>query len=378
MVKLHHVTFAWRGGGDDVMVTGDPAGGWTHTLTMTKVHSEAGGDGASNDDTSSKDKDDTSVTHVATCILPTGTFRFKFIVDGVWTVDPNYPIIADEAENVNNEIFVGAAHWPFQWVQMPTAAPPGPAGGGVNYSPVALDMHVPDRETAAAAGVAKVGKSGRDRRVRDFKESDADAARERMAEKRRADAERARELYSSSKNRSGIVTSSIDKFRPPSTDEDDPENPDDGSDVSGGSGNTSGDASGDASGGESSLEPTSSVANNSVSQGGPKVGAGSSFPKKVAVSKKNYTTKSEHDDAVERERTAAFERLKFMRAERDAQASNPSAPGYVNPSEGEGVVAASPAAATRRDLLTLEERVTRVERILNSNNLTEEQWLNEG
>ena len=130
------------------MVTGDPAGGWTHTLTMTKVH----GDGASNDDTSSKD--DTSVTHVATCILPTGTFRFKFIVDGVWTVDPNYPIIADEAENVNNEIFVGAAHWPFQWVQMPTAAPPGPSGGGVNYSPVALDMHVPDRETAAAAGVA--------------------------------------------------------------------------------------------------------------------------------------------------------------------------------------------------------------------------------
>ena len=93
-----------------------------------------------------------------------------------------------------------------------------------------------------------------------------------------------------------------------------------------------------------------------MSQGGPKVGAGSSFPKKVAVSKKNYTTKSEHDDAVERERTAAFERLKFMRAERDAQASNPSAPGYVNPSEGEGVVAASPAAATRRDLLTLEER----------------------
>ena len=119
MVKLHHVTFAWRGGGDDVMVTGDPAGGWTHTLTMTKVHG-ADGDGASNDDKSSKD--DTSVTHVATCILPTGTFRFKFIVDGVWTVDPNYPIIADEAENVNNEIFVGAAHWPFQWVQMPTAA----------------------------------------------------------------------------------------------------------------------------------------------------------------------------------------------------------------------------------------------------------------
>ena len=79
------------------------------------------------------------------------------------------------------------------------------------------------------------------------------------------------------------------------------------------------------------------------------------------------------------ERAAAFERLKFMRKEREAQASNPSAPGYkLSPSEGEGVVAASPAAATQSDLLTLEERVSRVERILNSNNLTEEQWLNEG
>ena len=97
------------------------------------------------------------------------------------------------------------------------------------------------------------------------------------------------------------------------------------------------------------------------------------------MSKGSYTTKSEHETAVEQERAAAFERLKFMRKEREAQASNPSAPGYkLSPSEGEGVVAASPAAATQSDLLTLEERVSRVERILNSNNLTEEQWLNEG
>ena len=98
------MTFVWRGGGDDVMITGDPAGGWTHTLTMTKVN-EIGGDGPLNDQS--------AATHVATCILPTGTFRFKFIVDGAWIVDPNYPIIADEAENVNNEIFVGAAHGRF-------------------------------------------------------------------------------------------------------------------------------------------------------------------------------------------------------------------------------------------------------------------------
>ena len=99
----------------------------------------------------------------------------------------------------------------------------------------------------------------------------------------------------------------------------------------------------------------------------------------LQVSRGSYTTKSEHETAVEQERAAAFERLKFMREEREAQASNPSAPGYkLSPSEGAGVVAASPAVATHADLLTLEERVSRVERILNSNNLTEEQWLNEG
>ena len=182
-----------------------------------------------------------------------------------------------------------------------------------------------------------------------------------MMEKRRADAERARSLYASSKNRSGIVTSSIDKFRPPSSDED---------------GDEDGDGDGGDDEGESpELPPPSAVANNTVST----VGADSSFPKKVEVSKGSYTTKSEHETAVEQERAAAFERLKFMRKEREAQASNPSAPGYkLSPSEGEGVVAASPAAATQSDLLTLEERVSRVERILNSNNLTEEQWLNEG
>ena len=67
------------------------------------------------------------------------------------------------------------------------------------------------------------------------------------------------------------------------------------------------------------------------------------------MSKGSYTTKSEHETAVEQERAAAFERLKFMRKEREAQASNPSAPGYkLSPSEGEGVVAASPARLPNR------------------------------
>ena len=174
-------------------------------------------------------------------------------------------------------------------------------------------------------------------------------------EKRRADAERAgrcRQLEESIRDRDQLDR----QVQAMSSDEDD-DGDDDGDDD------------------ERTPElPPSAVANNTVST----VGADSSFPKKVEVSKGSYTTKSEHETAVEQERAAAFERLKFMR-EREAQASNPSAPGYkLGPSEGRGVVAASPAAATQSDLLTLEERVSRVERILNSNNLTEEQWLNEG
>ena len=99
------------------------------------------------------------------------------------------------------------------------------------------------------------------------------------------------------------MTSSIDKFRPPSSDED---------------GDEDGDGDGGDDEGESpELPPPSAVANNTVST----VGADSSFPKKVEVSKGSYTTKSEHETAVEQERSAAFERLKFMRKEREAQAS---------------------------------------------------------
>lgn len=51
--------------------------------------------------------------------------------------------------------------------------------------------------------------------------------------------------------------------------------------------------------------------------------------------------------------------------------------GDVTPSEGP-VAAAVPAAVSRQDLLTLEERVARIERILNSHNMGDELRLNEG
>jgi hypothetical protein len=149
LVKLHHVTFAWRGGGNDVMVTGDPAGGWTHTLTLSKPAAAAGGGEGD------VEEEDDDAPHSVSCILPTGTFRFKFIVDGQWTVSPNYPIVADDGDNVNNEIFVGAASWPFEWVQVPTAA-----GGVAGPKPkmdiiqISQDVRVPEKELAEKEGVS--------------------------------------------------------------------------------------------------------------------------------------------------------------------------------------------------------------------------------
>ena len=36
LVKLHHVTINWYGGGEDVQIAGDVAGGWTHTLATSE------------------------------------------------------------------------------------------------------------------------------------------------------------------------------------------------------------------------------------------------------------------------------------------------------------------------------------------------------
>ena len=71
-----------------------------------------------------------SPTHSAIAILPTGAYRFKFIVDGQWVAAASsiYPTVTDTAGNVNNEVFVGAASWPFEWVRVPSAYPAGPPG----------------------------------------------------------------------------------------------------------------------------------------------------------------------------------------------------------------------------------------------------------
>ena len=45
-----------------------------------------------------KDGDVHSVIHA----LPRGTYEFKFIVDEVWRIDPNLPVVRDANGNLNN------------------------------------------------------------------------------------------------------------------------------------------------------------------------------------------------------------------------------------------------------------------------------------
>lgn len=109
------------------------------------------------------------------------------------------------------------------------------------------------------------------------------------------------------------------------------------------------------------------------------------WPKKVNVSVDDFMTKKEHNEveaavkveAARVERVTAFARLAFSRKERAKAARHPDVLGDVQPSDGP-VAAAVPAAVSRQDLLTLEERVSRIERILIAHNIGEDQWLNEG
>ena len=131
LVKLHHVTINWYGGGEDVQIAGDVAGGWTHTLATRRTNEDELS--RANDKVPLSDANDEvrrSPTHSAIAILPTGAYRFKFIVDGQWVAAASsiYPTVTDTAGNVNNEVFVGAASWPFEWVRVPSASPTGPPG----------------------------------------------------------------------------------------------------------------------------------------------------------------------------------------------------------------------------------------------------------
>ena len=348
LVKLHRVTFAWRGQCEDVQITGDVAGGWTHTLPLRKD------DG---------DEDDPDAPHAVTCILPTGTFRFKFIVDGKWAVSPNYPIVADEQDNVNNEIFVGAASWPFEWVSVPALSPAGPPLA-IETTPVSQDVKVPDKELAAREGF-----SGPIRERRRQLPRSNNVVQKKSAPSQESTSGSDGEGPSSDGPAGGPFHGLMP--HPPDQGGGEPE-------------------ARDAPTALKSAVATPEENREQAAPGEAKVDA-ESFPKKIAVSQDDYLTKGEHNQRIIDEakalaeqkiteaeaRRLAFRRLKFSREELAVAAANPETIGTVQPSKGV-IPSATKAEVLQKDLLTLEERVKRIERILDENNLSENGWLNEG
>ena len=323
LVKLHHVTLNWYGGGTDVQIAGDVAGGWTHTLAMRETKALA-----------------PSPTHSATAILPTGTYRFKFIVDGVWVtaLPTHYPTVTDGAGNVNNEMFVGAASWPFEWVRVPSAAPAGPPGRA-ECVPVA-----PSHET----------RSGEKSPRRD-------------------------ETAPAQKTRVGAGSSYLDKQSAGNKKQGNTNKPALAAPVSPGVARV--EAAGARSASSTPFDPSLKPPEGKATT--PE--AAETWPRQIKVSADDFSTRSEHEAKVREETAQAFLALEFRRKEARKAASSrenkplgPYSAVSVAPSSAP-VPVATPAPATRADLLTLEDRVRRLETILRNHCIgAEDEWLREG
>lgn len=97
IVRLHRVTFTWRGDSEakEVMLAGEPFGSWSTFVSMKK--------------------DVERGVWEFQKTLTAGTYRFKFIVDGVWESSASYPQDVDVKDNVNNVITIREADWPMLW-----------------------------------------------------------------------------------------------------------------------------------------------------------------------------------------------------------------------------------------------------------------------
>ena len=113
-LHLFDVRFTWKGGKQhtSVMLVGEPAGSWEHTeaVPMELV----GPDDKAAAAAASKDGGEEWTTKL---VLPRGTYTFKFIVDGKWSICGTHASVADTriSGNVNHVIHVGApgaGHFP--------------------------------------------------------------------------------------------------------------------------------------------------------------------------------------------------------------------------------------------------------------------------
>jgi thiol-disulfide isomerase/thioredoxin len=366
LVKLHHVTVNWYGGGEDVQIAGDVAGGWTHTLAARATNEHSPKDDAKSDEKKKRTNDDaSSPTHSAVAILPTGTYRFKFIVDGEWCSDSHYPTVEDTDGNVNNEVFVGAASWPFEWVRVPSASPSGPRGRP-DHVPVALtelrasssnlesrsssakELHSEVSTLSSNAEPTVGGRSGKPSAgsgsFLDARSDGPPKNKTAMAPQTQTQTQTQKKPPLAAPVSPGVARVEAATARSASSTPFDP-----------------------------AVKPPEGKATK----------PSESWPKQIKVSTDDFSTRSEHDAKVKEETAQAFRALEFRRNERKKAMSEtlplgPYSAVSVAPSSAP-VPTATPAPATRADLLTLEDRVRRLETILENHGIgVEDGWLREG
>lgn len=383
LVKLHHVTFNWRGGGTHVMIAGDVAGGWTHTLSLSKRKNSDKGDAQGSNqgpnEASTNNPMDSHPTHSVTAILPTGTFRFKFVVDGEWLTEPSYPTVCDGDANKNNELFVGAASWPFEWVRVPSASPAGPVGRIENV-PVALtDVTTTDavvkpmHTNLSNSPVSK--QSGND--VMDHRRSPLAAPVSPGVAKIEAEnAKRASSKPFDENVKPPVAKAKMPPFEPsirlPTVSSDAATRPYEPAEAS-------------------PFPPAVPASERSYTDSEQSEQAPTEKPqpqpfeiKKIKVDAGDFSTKSEHDKKVDEERAQAFRSLEFRRKEERKQdkfmAVKPLGPySAIGLAPSRAPVPVATLAASKAELLTLEDRVKRLEQVLENHGIgVEDQWLREG
>ena len=379
LVKLHHVTINWYGGGEDVQIAGDVAGGWTHTLATRRTNKQ--------DDSNVSEK--TGPTHSAVAILPTGTYAFKFIVDGRWVAAASsiYPTVTDAAGNVNNEVFVGAAHWPFEWVRVPSAKPAGPPGRpeSVPVARVAAaatrDATRPEAEIKNATSAPSKNVSERSRPVPVNGGSFLDA---------RSDGPPLNEtaMAPTPPKRSGVGAGSSYLDRKNDGNVSEKKSSPLAAPVSPGVARVEAATALSASSTpfDPAVRPPEGKATKHKAPEAPETPDQETWPKQIKASADDFSTRAERDAKVRAETAQAFRALAFRRNEKNEAARTtanvkplgPYSAVSVAPSNAP-VPVATPAPATRADLLTLEDRVRRLETILENHGIgTEDGWLREG
>jgi hypothetical protein len=257
---------------------------------------------------------------------------------------------------VNNEVFVGAASWPFEWVRVPSASPSGPRGRP-DHVPVALtelrassesrssnakELH--SSSTLSSNDGTVRGRSGKPSSSSgSFLDARSDGA---------------------PKNKTAMAPQTQTQKKPPLA-----------APVSPGVARVEAATARSAS--STPFDPAVRPPEGKATK------PSNSWPKQIKVSTDDFSTRSEHDAKVKEETAQAFRALEFRRTERKKAMSStvplgPYSAVSVAPSSAP-VPTATPAPATRADLLTLEDRVRRLETILENHGIgVEDGWLREG